>query len=125
IVDNLNRFHINGLQFYDWQYKHHKPLAGTVQHPDTIWKDIGGRDIYASAIRSYITAAHKRKMKTMFYDLAYGTYQNAEADGVSPEWYLYTDPNHNNIEKFELAKPPFLSDLLFTDPSNSGWQQYL
>lgn len=125
VVNDLNRFHINGLQFYDWQYKHHKPLAGTVQHPDTFWKDIGGREIHASAIRGYIKAAHQKQMRTMFYDLAYGTYENAEADGVSPKWYLYADSHHNKIEKFELAKPPFISDLLFTDPSNIEWQQYL
>lgn len=107
VVADLNRFHINGLQFYDWQYKHHKPLAGTVGKPDTLWTDIGGREIHASAIREYIRSAHERKMKTMFYDLAYGTYENAEADGVSPAWYLYADPHHGKIEKFELAKPPF------------------
>ncbi|MHB1686541.1 MAG: glycoside hydrolase family 66 protein [Ignavibacteriaceae bacterium] len=24
VIETLNRFHINGLQFYDWQYKHKK-----------------------------------------------------------------------------------------------------
>ena len=27
IVKDLNRYHINGIQFYDCQYDHHRPLA--------------------------------------------------------------------------------------------------
>nr|WP_299090282.1 glycoside hydrolase family 66 protein [uncultured Metabacillus sp.] len=26
VISRLNRYHINGLQFYDWHYKHHQPL---------------------------------------------------------------------------------------------------
>ena len=32
-IDFMNRCHINGIQFYDWMYDHHKPLAGTPQNP--------------------------------------------------------------------------------------------
>lgn len=125
VVANLNRYHINGLQFYDWHYKHHRPLAGSVQNPDSLWKDIGGRKIHGATIRSYIKAAHDKKMKAMFYNLVYGTFKNAGQDGVSPEWYLYTDKQHQEVEKFDLAEPPFESDLFFTDPSNRNWQNYL
>ena len=29
-IANLARYRINGVQFYDWMYDHHKPLAGSV-----------------------------------------------------------------------------------------------
>ena len=37
IIADLNRYHINGLQFYDWHYKHHMPLKGTPENPEATW----------------------------------------------------------------------------------------
>ena len=34
---------INGLQFYDWQDEHDKPLAGTREEPAERWQDIAKR----------------------------------------------------------------------------------
>jgi dextranase len=125
VVSNLSRYHINGLQFYDWHFDHHKPLAGTVENPAAVWKDIANRDTYLTTVRSYIETAHSFNMKAMFYNLAYGALSNAFADGVSDEWYLYTDPNHTNKEFLHLSSPMFKSNIYLTDPSNAGWQQYL
>jgi len=123
VITNLNKYHINGLQFYDWQNKHHEPLPIVNSAPATIWKDIANRDTYFSTIQKYITAAHNCNMKTMFYDLIYGAWSNAEADGVNNEWYSYTDNTHTNIDILSLSSP-FLSNLYLLDPSNTGWQQY-
>ncbi|RYF89551.1 MAG: hypothetical protein EOO00_09875, partial [Chitinophagaceae bacterium] len=83
------RYHINGLQFYDWHNKHHKPLPVTGGTPDAVWKDIFNRDIYFNTVQKYITSAHGRNMKAMFYNLIYGAWESAELEGVSPEWYVY------------------------------------
>jgi dextranase len=125
VVSNLNRYHINGIQFYDWQNKHHKPLPVNGSVPAASWKDIGGRDTYFSTVEKYIAAAHGYNMKAMFYDLVYGAWDNAEADGVNKEWFIYNDVSHTNRDILSLPNPPFLSDLYLLDPANTGWQNYM
>ncbi len=125
VVEKLNRDHINGIQFYDCEYKHHLPLAGTTTNPDTVWTDIAGRDIYLSTLKKYLKAVHNRNMTAMFYNLAYGALSDARADGVSDQWYLYTDRSHGTKDKFALPNPPFKSSIWLLDPSNTGWQQYI
>lgn len=123
VITNLNKFHINGLQFYDWQNKHHKPLPLLNGTPPATWKDIINRDIYLSTIQKYINTAHGRNMKTMFYDLIYGAWESGENDGVQKEWYVYNDNTHTNKD-FHPLSSPFLSNIYLLDPSNTGWQQY-
>jgi len=124
IIGELNRFHINGLQFYDWHNKHHKPLPMVNGTPASSWKDIGNRDTYLNTVKGYIDAAHGRNIKTMFYNLLYGAWDDAQDEGVDRQWYMYTDNTHTNIDIFALSSP-FLSNLYLLDPSNPGWQQYL
>lgn len=124
VIGFLNRCHINGLQFYDWQNKHHQPLAGTVDAPGTQWKDIANRDTYLKTVRDYISAAHRRNIKCMFYNLIYGALKDASPDSVSKTWYDYTDDQHLEKEAFHLPDW-FVSDIFLMDPSNSGWQKYL
>lgn len=124
VVRNLNRYHINGLQFYDWHNKHHRPLPMNGDTPLSAWKDIGNRDVSYVTVDAYIKAAHGRNMKAMFYNLLYGAWDNAMNEGVSADWYLYTDITHTNLDFLALSTP-FLSNLYLLDPSNPLWQQYL
>ncbi|MEO9145272.1 MAG: glycoside hydrolase family 66 protein [Ginsengibacter sp.] len=124
VLDYLNRLHINGLQFYDWDYAHHQPLAGTVAAPASHWKDIANRDSYKSTIDYYISSTHDRNMKAMSYNLCYGALNDAAADGVSDQWYMYKDMQHQTKEGFILP-PPFKSNIYLLDPSNTSWQQYI
>ena len=124
VIDNLNKYHINGLQFYDWQNKHHMPLPVVDGTPAGSWKDIINRDIYFSTVEKYITKAHNCNIKSMFYNLVYGAWKNAESDGVDKEWYVFTDNTHTNRD-FHPLSSPFLSNIYLLDPSNIGWQQYI
>jgi dextranase len=124
VISNLNRYHINGIQFYDWHNKHHKPLPVIGSTPATTWKDIINRDIYFSTVQKYISSAHNRNMKSMFYNLIYGAWADGEADGLQKEWYVYTDNAHANKDYHPLSSP-FLSNIYLLDPSNSAWQNYL
>ncbi len=124
IMDNLNRLHINGLQFYDWDYDHQQPLAGTVSNPAQSWLDIAGRMNYKSTVDYYILSAHNHNMKAMSYNLCYGALNDAAADGVSDEWYMYKDQSHNNKVVLNLSAP-FKSDIYLMNPGNTLWQQYL
>ena len=125
VMDQLNRHHINGIQFYDWHYDHHRPLAGTATQPEPSWLDIAGRRIYLATVSAYIDAAHARNMKAMFYNLIYGALNNAAQDGVLPQWYLYQDASHTTADKFVLPAPPFRSDIALLNPANPDWQRYL
>ena len=125
IIDNLARHHINGIQFQDWHYKHHMPLAGTVASPLNTWKDIANRDNYLSTVKSYIGKAKAANMKTMFYNLGFGALNDAAADGVNEQWYAFKNNGHGNTDVHTLPKPPFNSDIFLLDPSNTSWQQYI
>ncbi|MHB1922144.1 MAG: endo-dextranase [Chitinophagaceae bacterium] len=125
VIGSLNRYHINGLQFYDWEYEHHHPLAGTVTSPSPEWTDIGGRTNYLSTVQHYISAAHAHHMMAMSYNLAYGALNNAGSDGVLDSWFLYDDQPPVTKQVFNLPNPPFKSNIYLLDPSNLGWQQYI
>ncbi|NDW11052.1 glycoside hydrolase family 66 protein [Dysgonomonas sp. 520] len=122
-VEILNRYHINGLQFYDWLYDHQRPFAGTVERPADSWPDIFYRTNYLSTIKSYIAEAKKRDMKTMFYNLCYGATKDAAADGVSEEWYIFKDRDHAEKDYHDLSGGR--SHIWITDPGNKQWQDYL
>jgi dextranase len=124
IISNLNRFHINVVQFQDWHFKHHLPLAGTPANPASVWKDIANRDSYLSTIKGYIDVAHSYGMKALSYNLAYGALSDAAADGVSSQWYIFKDANQSEKDKHPLGAP-FKSDIYLTNPANTGWQQYI
>ena len=91
VITQLNRYHINGVQFYDWHHKHHLPLKGTPENPAATWNDIANRTIYFSTVEKYIHAAHDRGMMTMAYNLLYGSWEDAHLDGASPSWRIYLD----------------------------------
>lgn len=84
IITNLKDYHINGIQFYDWQYRQHQPLAGTVSNPSAVYKDIMNRDTYKSTISGYIAQAHGKNIKAMFYNLAYGVLNDYDATLITP-----------------------------------------
>lgn len=124
VISSLTRYHINGLQFYDWMEKHHKPLAGTVSSPSDNWQDIAKRPIYKATVEGYITKAHSAGMKAMSYNLCYGALNDALSDGVQESWYMYKDATHTT--KAVLDLPGFLkSPIYLLDPSNTNWQQYI
>lgn len=125
IVARLNRLHMNGIQFYDWQYKHHRPLNGSPEAPAAAWKDIANRDISLATVRDYIDAVHRRGMMAMSYNLLYGAYGDAASDGVDTNaWGLYRDSLH--AVRFMFSLPPaWASNLLFMNPGNVAWQSYI
>lgn len=125
VIDNLNRYHINGVQYQDWHYKHHKPLAGTPQNPDKSWKDISNRNTSLETVRGYIASAKKRGMKSIFYNLCFGALSDAANDGVKEEWYIFKDKNHQTKDLHDLPQPFFWSDIYLINPGNREWQNYL
>ncbi|MGI4871779.1 MAG: glycoside hydrolase family 66 protein [Janthinobacterium lividum] len=126
VMRQLTRYHLNGLQFYDWADKHHQSLAGTPAAPAAEWRDLANRPTYLATVEGYIERAHKVGMKAMFYNLLYGAYPDATADGVRPEWGLYRDSLHQKRYAFDgFPKGWEAPGLDMLDPSNADWQRYL
>jgi dextranase len=119
----LNRCHINGLQFYDWQNKHHEPVVLVNGKVEDSYADIANRKINSHVVRQYISGAHQYGMKAMFYDLCYGALNDAEQDGVSPRWYMYKDASHATVDELTLPSG-WKSDIMLVNPGNAQWQSY-
>lgn len=125
IIERLNRFRINGIQFYDWQYKHHQPIKWREDgRPADSWPDIANRTVSFATVSRYIDMAHERNMMAMNYNLLFGAYEDADRDGVSPAWGLYADPLGQNQDRHPLPDG-WASDILLYDPSNPDWQAWL
>ena len=123
-VEKLNRYHINYVQFQDWHWKHHHPLAGTSIQPMDVWTDIISRNCYRTTVDGYIDHAHQRGMKCLFYNLAYGALDDAIEDSVKREWYVFKDRRHLTPDMHPLSSP-FKSSIYLVDPANREWQNYL
>ena len=121
-VAALNRYHLNGLEYYDWQYRHHIPLSPDLDK----WQDWSGRWIYGSVLRRYIAAAKARNIVSMAYDMIYAANKTYKADGsgVDPAWRLIKADG----EDFTCEMSRELGDtgvLQYFNPLNEGWQAYI
>ncbi|MFD2671328.1 glycoside hydrolase family 66 protein [Marinicrinis sediminis] len=125
VIERLNRFHINGIQFYDWQYTHHIPLKWESEGvPAQTWPDIANRPVSYETVEDYIDLAHAYNMKAMNYNLLFGAYEGAEADGVKKEWGMFKDPKAKTQDTHPLPDS-WASDIYLLNPANEEWQQYL
>lgn len=129
VISQLSKFHINGLQFYDWQDKHHDPIAGEESSVEEKWQDLSKHDVYKSTIEGYISNAHNAGMSAMQYNLIYGATQGYDTDGsgAKKEWGLYKQPIGTSSEQWTMKMPDgWETDALyFMDPSNKDWQNYI
>jgi dextranase len=109
-LQELVRFHINGLQFYDWQFRHDQLLP-----PDMAYQDPLGRDLSLETVKGFIEAAHARGMATMPYLAVYAA--SLPFWQAHPEWALY------DLEGEPLIFAEFLGLM---DPSpDSPWTRHL
>jgi dextranase len=132
-MDELNRFHINGLEFYDFQFRHDQPLAGTVGHPQMEWKDIAGRPIDGHVVMDLITEAHRHNMMAMAYNASYSAYDDVftrKHDPLPIEWATWDSPNGPRTaataKRLELHAANWSTHSLFYMNQNSpAWQNYI
>ena len=124
-IKELNAFHINGLQYYDWHNKHHLPLKMDGDTPASSWMDIARRTISFNTVLGFIQEAKGYNMASMSYNLLYGAWEDYASDGVLDKWMIYNDPNHGTINKHDLDDNWALSDILVLNPANSEWQNYI
>lgn len=107
----LTKFHINGLQFYDWQYRHDQLLP-----PEDLYLDPLGRQLSLKTIHDFISAAHDMNMAAMPYLAVYGA-----------SWDFWNE--HQDWGLFDNeGKPILFGDhfLGIMNPVDGGkWQQHL
>jgi len=131
-IADLNRFHINGLQFYDFQYRHDQPLAGTVQQPASTWKDIAGRRVDASIVSSFIQEAHAHNMMAMAYNASYSAYEDifTRPQSLPLRWATWTSADGPRTPQTAKNLPMHIpggvtSKLFYMNQNDLGWQNYL
>lgn len=110
-MDRLVGYHVNGLQFYDWQYRHE-----TLLPPSDPYTDPLGRRLSLATITRLIDAAHTHNIAAMPYTAIYG---------ASPAFYQ----QHLDWALFQATGQPFeFGDgfLYIMDPSpDSPWSKHL
>ncbi len=126
-VEWLNRYHVNYVMFYDWQNKHHWPLAGTVTNPAAFWKDIANRTNYRQTVNDYIAACHKDGMKAMNYNLLYGAWSGYGEDdsGVDFKWGLWMQKDGTDQWNTSLPSGWAAEKLFYFNPADTNWQNYI
>jgi dextranase len=133
-IADLNRFHINGLEFYDFQYRHDQPLAGTVRDPAASWKDIAGREVNGLIVKDLIGQAHRYNMMAMAYNASYSSYDDVFTRATDPlplKWGIWETPDAKRAvgtaKSLELHPSGgwSTSRLYYMNLNDPGWQKFL
>ncbi len=134
IVRRLNRYHMNGLQFYDANWKHHRPYSAAAR-----WPNLANHTISRTVVMDMIRAAHARGMMAMNYNLWNGAYDNywADGSGVAVAWGIfkhplapgqsYTPADQDSTPDGSAVFPAgWASDKLYLfNPADAAWRRYL
>jgi dextranase len=110
-LDCLLKYHINGLQFYDWMYRHDQYLTQEDPYLDPL-----GRRLSIHTVKTLINEAHQRGMAAMPYTAVYAA--SIPFFKQHPDWALYRAD----------GKPDLFGDnfLVLMDPrSDSPWTKHL
>ena len=132
-IADLNRFHIDGLEFYDFQYRHDQPLAGSVAHPLDSWNDIAGRTVEGPIVTAFIAQAHRYNMMAMAYNASYGAYEDVFTRQNHPlplQWGTWTTADGPRTAATAKNLPLQASGwsthfLYYMNQNDAGWQHYL
>ncbi len=107
----LTKYHINGLQFYDWMYRHEQLLP-----PADVFDDPLGRRLSLATVKKLIDAAHARGIAAMPYTAVYAA--SVPFFQQHPDWGLL------DVEGQPI---PFGDDfLMIMNPApGSSWTEHL
>ena len=132
-IDKLSRdYHINALQYYDWQYRHEQPVAtGDLENEWPLWY----RDTYASkkTITDYIQDAKNANMGSLAYSMAYAANDNYDTNTIKDEWRLREDNGSYWVrdlgEQWWVPTPKGVdkpkSHQFMMNVNNEDWRTYI
>lgn len=125
-VDELSRkYHLNALQFYDWMWRHEKPVERDANGDlvDT-WTAWNGDVIAPGTVAGLVDAAHDVGTAALPYSMSYAALEGFEAHGVDAAWRLrYRDTGED--WKFQMLPNEPDTTLWLMDPSNPGWASHI
>lgn len=128
----LNEFHIDGLEFYDFEDRHEHPLAGSVAHPDPAWKSIGGHEVDRAIVDGFLRYAHQYNMMSMAYNTSYCAYASAfDNRSVNLRWATWSTPRGPRTLQTAMSLDlnggaGWKTDrLVYMDQNSPEWQRYL
>lgn len=132
-ISELNKFHIDGLEYYDFENRHEQPLAGSVEHPASSWKDIAGREVDRSIVDGFLASARQYNMMSMAYNTSYCAYADAFSDGsgVNLRWATWNSPVQPRTLQATMALDLNGNDewkthrLVYMNQNSPEWQHYL
>jgi dextranase len=124
IMWQLKNYHITGVQFYDWQWKHHIPY-----NPGSTWQDIANRTIYQSTLTNLINAAHYYGMLAISYDDWGAAYSNCLTDGsgvtLSMGRFDSTPTTQADQSNWPLPSGWATPLLYLMNNRDTNWQNYI
>ena len=124
VLFELNKYHINGLFYFDHIDRHDTPLAGTRMAPEDTWKNLAMSTIEAQTIFDLINIGHSMNMLSFSYNLLFGAYPDYENVGAKSEWGIFTDPEQKIFDYHPLPSTWKAGSILLMDPQNPGWQDF-
>ncbi|MFD2671329.1 glycoside hydrolase family 66 protein [Marinicrinis sediminis] len=123
----MKNYHLNGIQFYDWQWKHHIPYSPAAQ-----WPEIANRPVDRKVIEDFIQASHQYGMMAMNYNLINGAYDRywEDGSGVQLSWGLFRNGNggytQTDQDQHCCLPPSWATETIYLfNPAHTGWQSYL
>ncbi len=123
----LNRCHMNGIQFQDWHWKHHYPVCFNSDGTLREWyQDVSNRYVGSKYVKRYIEVQHSYGMKSIFYNLCMGAWENAVNDGVRRSWNIYAKKSDGSyVQDCHELPSDWQSNIYLENPGNAQWQQYI
>jgi len=109
-VENLRKYHINMVQFYDWSYRHDCLVS-----PTTCYTDMMGRSVSLNTVKSKIAACRRCGMKSLGYGAVYAASKDFYIK--HPDWALYTS----------AGEPLVFIDVFYimNIARNSPWHEHI
>ena len=126
VVDDLARkYHLNSLQFYDWMWRHEKPVERD-SNGDLVgtWTAWNGDVIAPDTVSGLINAAHSANIAAMPYSMSYAALQGYEANGVDPQWRLKYRSTGDDW-KFQMLPNEPDTNLWIMNPEDPNWVSYI
>ena len=120
----LKNYHLNGIQFYDWQWKHHIPY-----NSGSTWPDVANRTIYRTTVTNLINSAHAYGMMAMNYNsygMAYANYLT-DGSGVSLSMGIFSSPTASLGTQYGYSLPNTwaTTNLYGFNNRDTNWQNYI
>jgi hypothetical protein len=125
-VEELSRkYHLNSFQFYDWMWRHEKPIqrseAGDLVDTWTAWN---GDVIAPATVSGLIEAVHGVNAAALPYSMSYAALDGFEAHGVDADWRLrYRDDGSD--WKFQMLPNEPDTTLWLMNPADTGWSSHI